>query len=620
MALRTDIVINVASQAATRAMAAFGGLIKGVGAAVFSLKSALVLLGGAAGFGLLIKRSMNATDTLAKTASKIGTTTEALSKLQYAASITGVEQNTLNMAMQRFTRRAAEAAKGTGEAKGALQELNIDAKELQKLPLDKQMQRLAVAFKTVKSEQDKLRIAFKLFDSEGAALVNTLRLGEDGLEKLFGRAKALGLVMSSDAANGVENANDALNDLFSISRGLIDQFTAALAPAVQQLATNFTNFLTSINESDGGIQKFSQGLAIKFLNGVRVAIQGLHTLLSVIDQVTAASAGFFSDAAAPEKVVKRIKRDLADLQNEYFDLADIRDKIAKGDAGLHYFVYGKGEQGVSAVTADMQAVQDKMTVLQAELDKAKNNTDSFGTSLAGMIDIEKINKTFDDLVASIGKMGDASTQNLEPITDTLGNVEQGFRNWQQSLPTLEQSLQSVTQQGINGLTQAMTDGITGAKSFSEAFRSMASQVVNSLVRMFVQYKIVEPMFQYLFGSSGGSNSNFNPQSTSPVSGGYSRPLSPRAIGGSVQAGQPYMVGERGMEMFVPNQSGAIVANNKLGGGGVTINQSINISTGVSQTVRAEIATLMPQITEATKSAVAEARMRGGAYSKALMGG
>jgi len=52
------------------------------------------------------------------------------------------------------------------------------------------------------------------------------------------------------------------------------------------------------------------------------------------------------------------------------------------------------------------------------------------------------------------------------------------------------------------------------------------------------------------------------------------------------------------------------------GGGmqpVVVNQTINVTTGVQQTVRAEIANLMPQISEAAKSAVAEGRMRGGSY-------
>ena len=50
----------------------------------------------------------------------------------------------------------------------------------------------------------------------------------------------------------------------------------------------------------------------------------------------------------------------------------------------------------------------------------------------------------------------------------------------------------------------------------------------------------------------------------------------KAAGGSVSAGTPYIVGERGQELFVPGQSGTIIPNNKLSGGGSNIN--INIVT------------------------------------------
>lgn len=56
-----------------------------------------------------------------------------------------------------------------------------------------------------------------------------------------------------------------------------------------------------------------------------------------------------------------------------------------------------------------------------------------------------------------------------------------------------------------------------------------------------------------------------------------------ADGGSVTSGRPYIVGERGAELFVPNRNGTIVPNDKLGGGSpVIVNQTINLTTGVSQ--------------------------------------
>ena len=50
----------------------------------------------------------------------------------------------------------------------------------------------------------------------------------------------------------------------------------------------------------------------------------------------------------------------------------------------------------------------------------------------------------------------------------------------------------------------------------------------------------------------------------------------REKGGQVSQGKPFIVGEKGAELFVPNQSGNIVPNNKLmAGGGVNVTFNIN---------------------------------------------
>lgn len=45
----------------------------------------------------------------------------------------------------------------------------------------------------------------------------------------------------------------------------------------------------------------------------------------------------------------------------------------------------------------------------------------------------------------------------------------------------------------------------------------------------------------------------------------------RADGGHVSAGMPYLVGERGRELFVPNTAGKVLPNSMLGGGKTTVN-------------------------------------------------
>ena len=141
--------------------------------------------------------------------------------------------------------------------------------------------------------------------------------------------------------------------------------------------------------------------------------------------------------------------------------------------------------------------------------------------------------------------------------------------------------------------------IKGTESIKDAFRNMAMSIIDQLLQVLVVQRLVGSISTGL-------------QTALPGVFGV------KAIGGSVQRGQPYMVGERGAELFVPSQSGSIVPNKDISGGnGVTVNQTINVSTGVQQTVRAEIVGLLPQIQEASKAAVLDARRRGGNFASAF---
>ena len=79
-----------------------------------------------------------------------------------------------------------------------------------------------------------------------------------------------------------------------------------------------------------------------------------------------------------------------------------------------------------------------------------------------------------------------------------------------------------------------------------------------------------------------------------------------------------MVGERGPEMFVPHSSGNIVPNNKIGG--TVINQSLNFTTGIQNTVRAEVMNMLPMIQNATLEAVVDQKRRGGMFAQRDTGG
>lgn len=53
----------------------------------------------------------------------------------------------------------------------------------------------------------------------------------------------------------------------------------------------------------------------------------------------------------------------------------------------------------------------------------------------------------------------------------------------------------------------------------------------------------------------------------------------RAMGGPVAPGRPYLVGERGAELFVPTASGRIETGREAGGRDIRLNITINAATG-----------------------------------------
>lgn len=167
-------------------------------------------------------------DQLLKLSQRLGTSVEGLSELRYVAERSGVTFQTMSMALQRMTRRVGEAAQGTGEAVLALQQLNINAAELNRLAPEDQFEKIAGQIALLRNQSDKVRLAFKLFDSEGVSLLQTMEDGAVGIRKLREEARQTGEVISTDLAKRSADLNDKLRTLEGTIKGIKIQFAEKL--------------------------------------------------------------------------------------------------------------------------------------------------------------------------------------------------------------------------------------------------------------------------------------------------------------------------------------------------------------------------------------------------------
>ena len=230
----------------------------------------------------MVRSQMQTIDALAKTADRLGLTTEALAGLQRSAELSGAGANTLNMALQRMTRRIAEAAQGTGEAQKALKELGLDAQYLSTLSPDEQFRRISDAMAGVAEQGDKVRLAMRLFDSEGVKLVNTLAMGSEALLEQERIAQKLGTALNRVDAAKVEAANDAISTAGDALDGVVNKVAVQLSPLIEDIANRFSDSALEAEGFGSTIDSVMRGAVAVVgvfadgLHGIQVVFKGLE--------------------------------------------------------------------------------------------------------------------------------------------------------------------------------------------------------------------------------------------------------------------------------------------------------------------------------------------------------
>lgn len=278
---------------------------RGVERSFRGLRAGLGALAGALAirqFASFTRSSINSAAAIKDVADKVALTTKELQQMRFAAAQTGVAQTALDMGMQRFSRRLGEVAQGQGELLNVAKQYNIQLRDNEgrmRSNIDI-LKDFADVIKDAESDQERLRIAFKLFDSEGAALVNTLRAGRVGLEEFMAQAVAFGAVMSDDVIARAKLASDNLAALEMVFKtgfdtGIIEGFADSLT-----LTSDGFKAARETGEQFGraiGITMRGVAAAAKF---VAANMREIVTILSALIALKAAGI-FIATAAAVGK-------------------------------------------------------------------------------------------------------------------------------------------------------------------------------------------------------------------------------------------------------------------------------------------------------------------------------
>jgi hypothetical protein len=569
--LKFDIAAN------DRTKKAFGTIKKGLGGitkALTSFKTAIVAAVGVAGIGLLVKSSLTAIDRIGKLSRQLFISTQDLGAFQLAADLGGTS-------LEAFAKGARTLAvgindflvKGTGVAKEAFEQLGITQQDLKATNGDlfAQFELTADALNKLEGSTDKTAIAYKLFGGRNIELLTAIEGGAAGLKEIRDQAERFGLTLSADMVKRVEDANDSMTRMSYRLKGLRDNFVVALAPTLERISEAMGKMFDNFVASNGGIEKFAELMVTKLLMAMRAIVQAIGNMVFFLEDTVSNIKEILSWMGLWSKTQEELTTDIEESQKQL-------DKWLKTGRDDPFAL-----EVIEKYTNKIANAEEKLKRLQLQTQL----THGEGTTSA------EVFLTIDSVLADLIVTMDEYNKELNTTNDLLGEQQDAHillhNEYMENLKERENEEKRVYEtMKFLSMKRYMEDKLAmeKKKQMQREFNSFmldtslsTFEKLGSLnAKAFRIYKALaiaktiiatrEAAVQayarfggWPFGAIAAAATIA--EGMAQVSVIRSQQYSGRRYGGSVREGQPYMVGEAGRELFVPNSSGRIVSNDDL---------------------------------------------------------
>ena len=212
---------------------------------------------------------------------------------------------------------------------------------------------------------------------------------------------------------------------------------------------------------------------------------------------------------------------------------------------------------------------------------------------ASTVELEKQLKIYKDQQNAIkgeaakgpGK-GPTDRQRLE---DQIGKIRGELNDLIDPINMVTTAAEGIGSAFANSFKGVVSGAMTAQEALASFFQSVADRFLDmaaQIIAKWIEMTILNSVLSLFPG--GGAGGGFNAGASSAAGAGLLNPatmfdafgFTGKAAGGSVMSGSPYIVGERGPELFVPGRSGTIVPNNQLGGD--TTNVVVNVDASGSK--------------------------------------
>jgi TP901 family phage tail tape measure protein len=273
-----------------------------------------MLVAAATAFAVKMNQIIRSADEMGKMAQSLGMTAEELSKLKYAAELSGVSVEELRTAFARLNKNAFENIK-------TFQSLGVSVKDSQGAMRSNYeiLGDLAERFKNMSDGIGKAAAAQLIFGKTGANLIPLLNQGRDGLKQLGDEAERLGIVIDTKTAKSAELFNDNMLRLSKATEGAFISIGSKLIPVLTGLTENLKS---SAKQTDAFAQA-GKGLSAVLVSLVNAGMVVGWTFNTVAEALALIASGTYLISHG------KFKQAMDNFRDSGKDVDDSWDDMAK---------------------------------------------------------------------------------------------------------------------------------------------------------------------------------------------------------------------------------------------------------------------------------------------------
>jgi hypothetical protein len=387
-------------------LARFGQIAKVGALAVAGAATAAV-----AALGPAIRSTIDAADDMSKAAAKIGIPIDTLSRLKYAADLSGVSFGGLQTALGALSKNMVAFGEDKDGAVAAFAALGVSATDAsgQMRSTEDVLAEVADAFAAMPDGAEKTAAAMALFGKAGRDMIPLLNGGSGALRELLGEADRFGQVFSAETGAAAEQFNDNLSRLQGSFGAIAADLTARLLPYLAQFTEWLIANQTNIADVVVAIVDFAAGVAEGGANVARFVDDALTKLAAFPGEVVAIFA------ALPDQL-EQVGRDIID--GLWAGIASAWEAIKAPIAGIAGAIEGlfRDETETQSPSRVMMRVgEDIMAGLQLGMESLQGQVEGGVTSFA-----DRLSQTFADVLVEGGSFRDALRSLLAETASSVG--------------------------------------------------------------------------------------------------------------------------------------------------------------------------------------------------------